>query len=74
MTRRFRCTATVILRGATGRSQTVAVLMLKRAGMAALRFPMYIGMAPEMPRARLSSSSEMELDIDEFEIVDVVTQ
>ena len=38
--------------------------------MAALR----LAMATVWPRARLSSSSEMELDIDEFEIVDVVAQ
>ena len=36
--------------------------------------PDYIGMAPEMPRAGVLSSSEMDLDIDKFEIVDVATQ
>ena len=39
-------------------------------GMAALR----LAMAPETPRARPWSSTEMDLDIDKFEIVDVATQ
>ncbi len=44
-------------------------MMRRFHGMAALR----LTMAPEMPRARLLSPPEMDLDIDKFEIVDVVT-